>query len=247
MNRFAFAVSCAASAAMLLGCGGGVVRTRGSRPMSTEMDILGKDVMAEVRRVPRAPENLPVHRDETQNMVVFKNTADMAVTSQPVPAPHKPGEPGDDESATLTMDAVSKNLLDDIRRSNKLVEGDLPYEDMAKLEKSTSGILIHAREIVTIMDRRATNARILSNIMSGGPASEEGGENSDGSSSAELAALDEWVKVAERVERAALWLHKGALTRSPDEVRKGWEAIKEAGKGLPQIRAGIVDMEISRK
>jgi len=219
MKRLIPAISLAAVVAA--GCGGTISE---QAVFEQERELThGPSIYADSQRAPRSPENV----------AVAPHTKDRAVLTQPDAAPL-----AGDESP-LVLDEVARNMLNDIKAAAKFADGELPYEDMAKLEKPAEGILIRSREMLTVFDRRATNARILSEVLK---KKEEG----DTSKDAELAAQEEWVTLAKQVERSALWFNRGVQTKQPELVRKGWSALLEAGRKLPQISAGIGMLTLKR-
>jgi hypothetical protein len=222
MNRQALAFL--ALAAVVAGCVGGPGHAR----LKAQEQVLmqGLAISDQMERIPRSAENV----------AVTSAKAEQAVLTQPKDAP------GPVSESPLALDAVAKNLLQDIRAASQLADGELTYDEMAKLAPSASAALLHARELVTVFDRRATDARIAAEILTRKKAGGEAAAPQD----AELAALIEWVTVAERVERSAEWFNRGVATRSPDLVRKGWAALLDAGRQLPQIRPDIDMMTIKK-
>lgn len=179
------------------------------------------------------------------NAYIARGGESRKLQHQGAPAPYKPGEPEPGATHPLTMDGAAQNLLESIKTARPIVEGKLSYDDMKKLEKPAQNILLHASELVRLMERRIVRARIKAELS--GSAEEPASEDvSEEGLKAELAASAEWMAVVERVERAAKRLLDGALLCSREGVVKGWTSLLDSARELPQIRAAIDAMAIEK-
>jgi hypothetical protein len=226
-----------ASIVTLLACMGCVGTSTG--PTIDEAALLhGPNIWAAVQPKIRVQEHIPVHPGK----------ADISAKSQTRPAPYRPGEPEEGATHPLTVERVAVNLLADLKAAYPLADGEPGAKELEELELPARDIQMHARELVLVFERRAQTVRALEGLTEAKRQLwEEEVAGNDANLQAEMAALDEWSQVAARIERAADWLVRGAALRSPEGVKKGWASLLDAGRSLPQLRAGIDLLMLKKK